>query len=181
MRELVYFEVMKRGQTLHQISTTARVDQALRRQSVETRAVEFLLDNANHTPQRVLSKIEEVKWGVLPHPPYSPGSISLPLVSVDAASVSEKKDQGRRGIETLLKQLFQGTVQWVLWQGRSFLPDKFWEVPRSYLVSPAVGAEMASRNFRTGCGEPPNNPHDTSEQAPRNFWTTSAYCNLYSD
>ena len=73
---LVYLEVLDSGQTVtadiykDQLN---RVDQALRRQDVETTSTKFLHDNARpHVAKITLEKIEELGWEVLPHPPYSP-------------------------------------------------------------------------------------------------------------
>ncbi|KAK6761996.1 hypothetical protein RB195_022913 [Necator americanus] len=110
---LVYFEVLDSGQTVtadiykDQLN---RVDQALRRQGVETTPTKFLHDNARpHVAKITLEKIEELGWKVLPHPPYSPdlAPSDYHLFRSMQHSVAERKFTTREEVKLWVSNYFE--------------------------------------------------------------------------
>lgn len=110
---LVYFEVLDPGQTVtadlyqHQLD---RVDQALRRQGVDTASTKFLHDNARpHVAKITARKIEELGWEVLPHPPYSPdlAPSDYHLFRSMQHSLAEKKFKNRDEVQIWVSNFFE--------------------------------------------------------------------------
>ena len=73
---LVHFEVLDYGQTVTAdlySNQLDRVDQALKRQGLDTSKTKLIHDNARpHIAKLTEKKIDELGWELLPHPPYSP-------------------------------------------------------------------------------------------------------------
>ncbi|CAJ0962504.1 unnamed protein product, partial [Mesorhabditis belari] len=128
---LVYFEVLDSGQTvtanLYQ-GQLDRVDQALRRQGVDTASTKFLHDNARpHVAKITQQKIEEMGWEVLPHPPYSPDLApsdyhllrSMHHINASMRLGREKVQEPRRG-PNLGVQLLRVAAGRVLQEGHPF-------------------------------------------------------------
>ncbi|CAJ0931347.1 unnamed protein product, partial [Mesorhabditis belari] len=110
---LVYFEVLDSGQTvtanLYQ-GQLDRVDQALRRQGVDTASTKFLHDNARpHVAKITQQKIEEMGWEVLPHPPYSPdlAPSDYHLFRSMHHSLAEKKFKNRDEVQIWVSNFFE--------------------------------------------------------------------------
>lgn len=110
---LVYFEVLDSGQTvtadLYQ-GQLDRVNQALRRQGVDTASTKFLHDNARpHVAKITSQKIEELGWEVLPHPPYSPdlAPSDYHLFRSMQHSLAEKKFKNRDEIQIWVSNFFE--------------------------------------------------------------------------
>ncbi|XGW07620.1 hypothetical protein V3C99_010631 [Haemonchus contortus] len=105
-------EVLDSGQTVtadiykDQLS---RVDQALRRQGVETTSTKFLHDNARqHVAKTTLEKIEELGWEVLSHPPYSPdlAPSDYHLFRSMLHSLAERKFKNREEVQLWVSNYF---------------------------------------------------------------------------
>uniref|UniRef100_A0A7I5EEK2 HTH_48 domain-containing protein n=1 Tax=Haemonchus contortus TaxID=6289 RepID=A0A7I5EEK2_HAECO len=108
----MYLEVLDSGQTVtadiykDQLS---RVDQALRRQGVETTSTKFLHDNARpHVAKTTLEKIDELGWEVLPHPPYSPdlAPSDYHLFRSMQHSLAERKFKNREEVQLWVSNYF---------------------------------------------------------------------------
>lgn len=76
VKGVVHYELLKPTQTITSdlySQQLDRVDDALRRQGVDTSKTRLLHDNARpHIAKMTQKKLEELGWSVLPHPPYSP-------------------------------------------------------------------------------------------------------------
>lgn len=110
---LVYFEVLESGLTvtadLYQ-AQLSRVDEALRRQGVDTAKTKFLQDNARpHTAKITQQKIEELGWKLLPHPPYSPdiAPSDYHLFRSMQHSLADKKFKNREEVQIWVANFFE--------------------------------------------------------------------------
>lgn len=110
---LVYFEVLEKGQTVTAdlySQQLGRVDQALSTQGSNTKVVRLLHDNARpHIAKVTQKKIEELKWQVLPHPPYSPdiAPSDYYLFRSMQKVLAGKKFENRHEIEIWVSKFFE--------------------------------------------------------------------------
>lgn len=112
-RGLVHFELLDPGQTVTAdlyIQQLSHVDQALRRQGVDTTTTKLLHDNARpHTAKITQQKIEEFGWEVLPYAPYSPdlAPSDYHLFRSMQHALEEKKFKNREEVQIWVSGYFE--------------------------------------------------------------------------